>query len=106
MKDNIGYWTDSRSWVEWRFRVPGPGTWRIEALVGNPSKGNRLRIEVGGKSFRLDPPATGSYDKYLWGKAGTVSFGKGGFFNLAVKPVKKGWHALNLREVRLVPVRR
>ncbi len=106
VKDNIGYWTDPRSWVEWRFRVPGPGTWRIEVLAGNPSGGNRLRIEVGGKRFRLDPPVTGSYDKYRRGKAGTVSFGRGGFFKLAVKPVKKGWHALNLREVRLVPVRR
>ena len=103
-KDNIGYWIDPRSWVDWRVRFPRPGKWRVKLLVGNPAKGNRFRVVLGKRRLTVTPPKTGGYDEYAWADADAVQVKKKGILSLAVKPVKKGWKALNLRRVVLEPV--
>jgi len=101
VKDNIGFWTDPRSWVEWLVRFPRGGRWKVRLLLGAPVPGGKLRVTVGGNRLVLRVPSSGSYDKYTWVPAGTAGIGKAGVFRLSVRPLVQGWRPVNLREVRL-----
>src|SRR4051812_35816606 len=48
-KDTVGYWTDPRDWVSWRFEVKQPGTYAVDIFqgCGKGSGGSTVEFSVG-----------------------------------------------------------
>jgi len=98
---NIGYWYAPQAWLEWRFKVLRPGTFEASAMVASPSEGVRLQVAAGGREITVAVPQTGNFGRYQRVKIGRNTLGESGLQSLRVRPVAKGWHAINLRSVTL-----
>ena len=102
-RDNIGFWTNPDDWADWEFKVTRPGRFEVTAEVAALEKGS-LDISVGDSRISGAAAATGDYGKFRVAKLGTLVIASPGKVTLAVRPVKEGWHALNLKAIRLKPV--
>ena len=105
VKNNIGFWTDPRAWVEWRCTAKEPGAYEVTLVTAAPVPGARFSVTLGEARLEVEVPRTGGYDTYQDVPAGRVTLGKEGIFTVSVRPVKEGWHPVNLRAVKLAPVR-
>lgn len=101
---NVGYWTDARASVSWRFEVDHPGTFEVAADLAAVQPGSRFQVSAGDQSFTAEAPATGDYASYRKVTIGRLEIGKRGEVELALKPVASAWKPLNLRSVTLTPV--
>jgi len=100
---NIGFWLDPAEWVEWQFKITKPGQFEVSAEIAATGSG-RFTLAVGQSKLEAAAPKTGDYNKYKTVTLGTVEIGRAGKASLAVKPLKDGWHPLNLGALTLKPV--
>jgi alpha-L-fucosidase len=103
-RDNIGYWTNPADWADWAFQVTRPGAFEVTAEVASLDKVS-LKVSVGNSSSGGNTPATGDYGKFKVAKLGRLEIASAGKVILAVRPVEDGWHPLNLKAIRLKPVK-
>jgi alpha-L-fucosidase len=103
-RDNIGYWTNPADWADWAFQVTRPGEFEVSAEVASLDKAS-LKVSVGNSSSGGNTPATGDYGKFKVAKLGRLEIGSAGKVTVAVHPVEDGWHPLNLKAIRLKPVK-
>jgi alpha-L-fucosidase len=101
-RDNIGFWTNPDDWADWEFKVSRPGRFDVTAEVAALERAS-LEVSVGGSATRGEAAATGDYGRFRAVKLGTLQIASPGKVTLAVRPVKDGWHALNLKAIRLKP---
>lgn len=101
---NLGYWTDPTAWVRFKFQLNKPGTFDVLVETAAVNDGNRLRLEIGDERLRLRVPNTGDYAKYEESSAGRVTLEEPGVYEVDVRPRERGWQAVNLRSIKLVPV--
>ncbi|MCS7252953.1 MAG: alpha-L-fucosidase [Armatimonadota bacterium] len=104
-KDNIGFWFDPRSTVEWKFKVTKPLEFDVHVQVATPSTNVQARVLINGQALLMRVPTTGDYDKYTTVVIGRVKLEKAGEYTLRVEPVQDGWRPINLRSVTLKPVK-
>ncbi len=103
-RDNLGFWTNPDDWADWAFLVTQPGRFEVTAEVAALEPAS-LEVSVGdGHSSRGQVRATGDYGKFRVAKLGVVEIASPGKATLAVRPVKEGWHPVNLKAIRLKPV--
>lgn len=100
--DNIGYWTNPDDWADWEFKLKRPGKYAVSAVVAGPSA-SAFEISVGGRTLRCATPATGDFFTFKPVDLGTMEISSVGEVSLAVRPVKDGWQAINLKSVHLTP---
>jgi len=106
-KNTVGYWADETDWVEWRFRVSHPGTYRVQLLqgCGKGQGGSALRIAAAGQSLEYTVEDTGHFQNFVEKTAGTIALAKAGDYALEIRAVKKAKGAvMDVRQVRLDPV--
>lgn len=101
-KDNIGYWTDARAWIEWECKVDEVGRFEIRALAATPASDVHIQVRVGEQEVQAAVPRTDSYDTYRECVVGEVDLPSPGVMRIAVRPVSEGWKPINLRRVVLV----
>lgn len=103
-RDNLGYWTNPADWAEWEIKVAVPGRFEVstESAALQPAF---LTVGVGGQTLRLQIPATGSYSDFKPVKFGTLDLPVGEKITLNVRPVREGWNPVNLKAIKLQPVR-
>lgn len=102
--DNLGYWTNPADWASWTARLTQPGTFRVTLEVASV-EGGAFTVRVGDQILRGQAPATGSYARYERVDLGTVTLPNAGTVTLEVHPVTDGWHPINLKNLKLVPVK-
>lgn len=102
-KDNIGFWTDPREWVEWPFKLTRPGTFTVTAAIAALAPAG-FRVSVGRQTLTGTAPETGDYARFKTVTIGKVVLPRAGTLSLRVNPVAKGWHPLNLKAITLKPV--
>jgi len=102
---SIGYWLDSRAWVEWPFEMDRTGEYEAVASFAAPAAGSRVTVSIGEQKIEVEVPATGGYAEFEDVSIGRFRFDETGRHALAVRPVEKDWKAVNLRSVWLMPVR-
>jgi alpha-L-fucosidase len=102
-RDNLGFWTNPADWADWEFRVTRPGKFDVIAEVAALEKAS-LEVAAGGSTTVGAAAATGDYGKFKAAKLGALDIPSAGKVTLAVRPVKDGWHPLNLKTIRLNPV--
>jgi hypothetical protein len=62
-------------------------------------------LTLGDKVLKGQAPVTGDYGKFQTVDLGTSEIKAPGIISLAVRPVKGEWSPINLKAIRLVPVR-
>jgi alpha-L-fucosidase len=102
--DDIGYWTNPEDWADWEFKVKTPGKFTVTAVIAAPTA-SAFDVSVAGKTLRCVTPATGDYFTFKPVVLGEVEIPAAGNVTLAVRPVKDSWQAINLKAVRLNPVK-
>ncbi len=100
----IGYWTDPSDWIEWQLHVTRPGRFHATAEVAALGSG-RFELSAGDSKIQTSAPATGDYGKFEKVDLGTIEIPQRGTVALALKPVPQNWQPLNLRELKLTPVK-
>ena len=101
-RDNIGFWTDPDEWVGWDFKVIKPGRFIVTAEIAalEPSP---FLIVLGDQQIRCTAPVTGNWGKFEEVRLGILEIGSSGKASLSVRPIREGWHPMNLRSIKLKP---
>jgi len=102
-RDSLGFWTNPDDWADWELKITRPGRFEVTAEIAGLEKAS-LEISVGDSKTQGVANATGDYGKFKVARFGTLEIASTGKTTLAVRPVKDGWHPLNLKAVRLKPV--
>ena len=103
-KSNIGYWTDSRAWVSWTFKINRPGAFKVTADAALP-QATTLTWNLSGKpETKAAIEATADYNDFQVRELGTLEIAEPGTYTLELRPVNKDWNPVNLQTVTLVPV--
>jgi alpha-L-fucosidase len=103
-RDNVGSWTNANDWADWEFKVTKPGKFEVSAEIAAVEAAS-VEVEVGNQKLGVLAPATGGPARFRPVKPGVVEISAAGKMVLAVRPVKDDWHPINLRLVKLVPVK-
>jgi len=101
-RDNLGFWTNPADWADWTFQVTKPGKFEVTAEVASLEKAS-LTVSVGDSKTSGGVAPTGDYGKFKAASLGTIEIISPGKVTLAVRPVREGWHPVNLRALRLKP---
>ena len=101
-RDNLGSWTNPGDWADWEFKVTKPGRFRVTAEIASLNKAS-LAVSAGESTTTGVTPATGDYGKFKIAELGEIEIPSAGKVVLAVRPVKAGWHPVNLKAIRLKP---
>jgi alpha-L-fucosidase len=101
-KPNLGSWKDARAWTQWTFTVAKPGTFVVTAEVANAEK-TAFQWGLVGKLQKLALEPTGGAETFKTVELGRVTLDQAGKHELAIKPEKEGWKAINLRAIQLKP---
>ena len=108
-KNTIGYWTDVDDWVSWDFEITQPGKFKVQILqgCGKGSGGSQVNFSVGEQTLKVTVKDTGGFQNFVNREIGELTIEKPGRYMLAVKPkTKPGVAVMDLREIKLSPVRR
>jgi len=107
-RDNIGFWTNPDDYVEWTFRLKASAEFQVEVQTAALGKaGLEVTITNGTETVKagFECPETGDYGKFTTTKAAHLGVSSDGAYTLTVKPVKEGWQPINLKSVRLIPLK-
>jgi alpha-L-fucosidase len=102
-RDNLGFWTNPDDWADWELRITRPGKFEVTAEIAGLEKAS-IEVSVGDGKTQGAANATGDYGKFKVARLGTLEIASPGKATLTVRPVKDGWHPLNLKAIRLKPV--
>ena len=98
-EQNLGYWTNSDDYVQWRAKVVKPGDFAvtIKYACEPGSAGSEYKLVIGEKSIRGKISATGGWDDYKLAELGPIRIDQPGTVTITVKPTKKpGLAVMNL----------
>jgi alpha-L-fucosidase len=99
---NIGFWTNARDWVSWRFKLSKPGRFDVTASVATPAESSKFELAVADQRLTAEVAGTGNYQTFKTVKLGAIEL-KQGTCELTIKPVRDQWQAINLRSITLKP---
>ena len=99
LNENLGFWTNPKDWASWTFKAVKPGNYTLTTDVASVDGGS-FTVSIGGQTFELHAPKTGSYTKYAPVTIGTIQISQAGQFTLSLHAVAKDWHPINVRSIR------
>jgi alpha-L-fucosidase len=102
---NIGFWTDADGWISWTIKADNPVRYRVYALVSTPAQMSQLFLTLGGERLSTIVSGTDSYHHYEEEDLGSLSVTKAGTYTLSIHPAAGSWNPINLRWLRLEPVK-
>jgi alpha-L-fucosidase len=102
-RDCIGWWFNPAEWVDWEIQLTQPGRFDVTAEVAGLEPAS-LEVVAGEHRTKVEVAATGDYGKFQIAKLGSVKIASTGKVIIALRAVKDGWHATNVRAIRLKPV--
>lgn len=107
-KNTVGYWVKQDDWVSFDFAVKSPGEYRLVILqgCGKGSGGAEVAFTIGDQTLKTIVQDTGHFQNFIERDLGTVKLATAQNYTLEVRPqTKPGVAVMDLREVRLVPVK-
>jgi len=103
-RDNLGFWTNPNDWANWEFKVSKPGKVEVVAEVASLRVAS-MEVRLGQQHARAQAPATGDYGRFQPVKLGTIDLAMANSVSLSLHAVKDEWHPINVRSIKLQPVR-
>ena len=105
--DGIGAWTSPHDLASWTILAPAAGDYDVEITYGcaAAAAGSDFTVNVDATRLTAETASTGGYDRAMTESVGRVHV-EAGAHTLVVKPMHKPRGALmNLREIRLSPIK-
>ena len=105
-KNTVGYWSNEKDYMEWKFVVPKAGEYEIDILQGcGKGHGNsRIVIETQMQKLEASVQDTGHFQNFIWRNLGTVTLKASENETISIKCTKKVAGAvMDVRAVRIVP---
>lgn len=102
-KENIGFWTDNRTQIEWPFEVKQAGSFEVVAEVAVDAAETKFNVSVGSSWLQGTVASTGGYDEYKKVSLGQIEIPQAGTYRLKVRPIRNKWQPINLRSITLEP---
>lgn len=102
-KNCLGFWTEPKDVVSWMIKVKHPGTYKVSAELAALSP-SALILASGETILLADTPATGSYEKFQNVNLGEIDLIEGKH-SFRIAPDRSKWKPINLRSLRLTPVK-
>jgi len=106
--DDLGCWMNPSDWCRWEIKQERARTYRVTIAYGCPNDqaGSDVVLRVGGNDLRFVVEGTGAWTTYPERELGTVRL-PAGVHAIELRCTRlAGFATLNLRCVKLVPVRR
>jgi alpha-L-fucosidase len=101
-QSNIGFWDKANEWISWKLNVPAAGSYKVTAEIAANSDGSEFTVEIADQKIGGKAPQTGSWEEFKTVEIGKVEIKDSGDKTLSVKPNAERWHAINLRNVKLL----
>jgi hypothetical protein len=102
-KENIGFWTDNRTQIEWPFEVKQAGSFEVVAEVAVGAAQTKFNVSVGSSWLQGTVASTGGYDEFKKVSLGQIEIPQAGTYRLKVRPIRNKWKPINLRSITLEP---
>ncbi|TDQ11624.1 alpha-L-fucosidase [Pedobacter metabolipauper] len=102
-EQNLGFWTDAKSYVSWQFQVKKPGNYVIETWVATPASSTTLKLSVDKETIQKEITNTGGYNEYRKISLGTIKIDKAGLNTLTLSADRANWKPVNVRKLVLIP---
>jgi hypothetical protein len=106
-KNTLGYWTNPADYAQWEFLVEKPGTFDVEVLqgCGKGSGGSEVAVSADKQQVKFIVEDTGHFQNFKPRVIGRLKF-ESGKQMLEVRPqTKPGAAVMDLRQIRLIPVK-
>lgn len=103
---DIGNWTDTRDFLQWRVHVARPGIFRVTANTALPGNGGPYTVSIDGRHVQGTVPNTGGWGNYTNSRLGTVHISQPGDYALILRPNQpnmKG-NVMNFRSLTFAPI--
>lgn len=107
-KQTVGFWVNASDWISWEFRVSAPGEFDVEILqgCGKGHGGSEVELTVAGTPLKFVVEDTGHFQNFVPRTIGRVRIAEAGAQEIVVRPLtKKSVAVMDLRQVRLIPVK-
>ena len=101
-RDNLGFWLNPADWADWEFKATKAGKFELTAEIAGLDTAAFV-VGLGAQKVKTTVKATGDYGKFEVAPIGTIEITSPGTITLSVRPVKEGWHPINLRSIRFKP---
>jgi alpha-L-fucosidase len=101
-RDCLGWWFNPDDGAEWEIQITRPGKFDILAEVAGLEPAS-LEIAAGEHRTKGDAAATGDYGKFREVNLGSLEIVSSGKLTLSLHAVKDGWHAINVKSIRMKP---
>ena len=88
--------------MDWEFKATKAGKFEVTADIAGLDTTSFV-VGLGSQKVKTTVNATGDYAKFRVTKIGTLEIAVPGPVMLTFRPVKEGWHPLNLKAVRFKP---
>jgi len=103
---NIGFWDSGSDFASWKVKFPGSGRYRVTASVATVHPSSDFVVECGGQAAAGTTKFTGGWESFATVDLGELNVGAAGDRTVSIKPRDPAaWQAINLRWVKLTPVR-
>ncbi|MEL0652297.1 alpha-L-fucosidase [Algibacter sp. TI.3.09] len=104
--DCVSDWDSETARVYWSFEIDKPGTFNVE-LGYSGSESTEITVALAGTSINVNVAATGSNPKrFKKAELGQFTVDKPGKYEFSLMPVAGKWNAINLKDVKLQPVKK
>jgi alpha-L-fucosidase len=104
-QENLGFWDSASDYVEWTAEVKTAGEFEVTASIATINA-SELLIDAGGAKLTAQVPAGSGWDNFKTILLGKITLTKTGKVVFAAKPASaQTWKAINLRWVKLTPVK-
>lgn len=105
-KNTVGYWSNEKDYMEWKFAVPKYGEYEIDILQGcGKGHGNSVVvIETQMQKLETTVQDTGHFQNFIWRNLGTVTLKAAENETITIKCTKKVAGAvMDVRSLRIAP---
>jgi alpha-L-fucosidase len=104
--DCVSHWDSETARVYWSFEIDKPGTFSVE-LGYSGSESTEITVALAGTSKNVNVAATGSNPKrFKKADLGKFTVDKPGKYELSLMPVSGKWNAINLKDIKLQPLKK
>ncbi|MBS1700231.1 MAG: alpha-L-fucosidase [Armatimonadetes bacterium] len=103
-QENFGFWTNPSDWLEWTFVIDKPGIYTVSTEVASVG-GAKFSVGYGDQQVTYTAPNTGDYKKYERVQLRRIEVKEHGKAVISVHAIADGWHPINLRALKIRPVR-
>ncbi|MFN9718622.1 MAG: hypothetical protein ACK58L_08020 [Planctomycetota bacterium] len=105
-KNTVGYWSNEKDSVSWKFRCDKAGVYEVDILqgCGKGHGGSDVDLRIGRQTLRLKVQETGHFQNFVWKTPGEVMLPEAADLTLELVPAGKAAGAvMDVRAIRLVP---